>query len=1013
MKNLTEISIKRPVTSLMIFISFLVIGSIASKLLPLEFFPDISYPGVYVELPYPASTPEEVEQQITRPVEEVLSTIPDVEFMRSSSSENQAGIFVRFAMGVNTDLKTVQVKEKIEGIRHLLPDDFRRYRINRFSAQDSPVLQVRISSKRDLKNAYDLLERNIKQRLERIDGVSQVTLYGVEKREVQIELIPERIAQYGIDIQSLVAQLQNSNFSISAGKVTQQGKRYMVRPVGQLQNAEEIGNIILNKSNVRLKHIADISYKQPKVQYGRHLDQTYAVGLDIFKESGANTVQVVEDAMAEIDRIKSKSEMRGINLYVMSNLADGIISSLSELLNSGLLGAIFSVIVLYMFLRQFSTTIMVTLAVPFSLIVTLACLYFLDMSLNILSMTGLMLAVGMLVDNAVVVTENIHRHRLTGKNPVQSAIDAVKEVGMAVTAGTLTSIIVFLPNIVTKTDMLAVQLKHVAVSICISLAASLLISITIIPLISTKLKFGEKEKKEAKWIIWLSEKYGKTLGYLARRKWVATGLILFIVGTAVIPFQFTKVDMFDRAESREVRLIFRMNGTYVLDKVEKEISRVEEALYAHQDELEIESVYTYYTPGQAQSTIKLIEGDEVDKSVDEIKERIKEILPKIAIAEIVFDWNDMGGQEATQIHLIGESTRELTVLAEEAVRRLSQIDGLGEVRSEASAGNEEVRLVIDRERSRAYGISSQQVAQTVSSVMRGQQMRSLRTDNGEIDVRLSFREEDRTDINDLKKIMLRAPGQDQPVQLASIARFEVGPGPREIVREDRSTSLSVTAEMKDLDMNEAKKQIKTVMDQINYPAGYGWSYGRSFRESEQVMNSMLRNMLLGLALIYLIMSALFESTLYPASIITSILFAVIGVFWFFFFTGTTFSLMAMIGILVLMGIVVNNGIVLIDHVNNLRADGWDRTKAIVQAGQDRMRPILMTAGTTVLGLVPLCLGNTQIGGDGPPYFPMARAIVGGLIFSTVVTLIVLPTIYVFLDDLKNWSRMVWKRSALK
>jgi HAE1 family hydrophobic/amphiphilic exporter-1 len=219
--------------------------------------------------------------------------------------------------------------------------------------------------------------------------------------------------------------------------------------------------------------------------------------------------------------------------------------------------------------------------------------------------------------------------------------------------------------------------------------------------------------------------------------------------------------------------------------------------------------------------------------------------------------------------------------------------------------------------------------------------------------------------------------------------------------------------MKDLDMNEAKKQIKTVMDQINYPAGYGWSYGRSFRESEQVMNSMLRNMLLGLALIYLIMSALFESTLYPASIITSILFAVIGVFWFFFFTGTTFSLMAMIGILVLMGIVVNNGIVLIDHVNNLRADGWDRTKAIVQAGQDRMRPILMTAGTTVLGLVPLCLGNTQIGGDGPPYFPMARAIVGGLIFSTVVTLIVLPTIYVFLDDLKNWSRMVWKRSALK
>jgi HAE1 family hydrophobic/amphiphilic exporter-1 len=471
--------------------------------------------------------------------------------------------------------------------------------------------------------------------------------------------------------------------------------------------------------------------------------------------------------------------------------------------------------------------------------------------------------------------------------------------------------------------------------------------------------------------------------------------------------KFTNIDMFPSSESRELYLHYNLNDTYTLKTVEQSVSKVEQYLYDNKKKFEIDAVYSYFEPGNATSTILLTDDDAAEKDVKTIKKEIAENLPKLPIGKPSFEYRDRTGGDKLRVFVIGESSEVLTSLANEVVRRLRNVPGLADVRSEAETGTEEVQVIVDRERARSMNVSSEQVADLISNSMRGVNLRRVRGEHGETDVVLALRESDRKNLDDLMKLPVSI-GNDKSVKLATLADYRISTGPRTIQRENRQTSLGITINLDDLTMDEAQQRIFPIMDQINYPAGYGWSQGRSFQEDQDAMDEMLVNMFLAMFLIYLVMASLFESVLFPSSIITSIFFGVVGVFWFFFITGTTFSFMAMIGILILMGIVVNNGIVLIDHIHQLRLSGMHRLEAIVKGGKDRMRPILMTAGTTVLGLLPLCFGTTQIGGDGPPYFPMARAIVGGLTFSTLVTLIMLPAIYLILDDIKRWGNRVWQ-----
>ncbi|MCH7980195.1 MAG: efflux RND transporter permease subunit [Proteobacteria bacterium] len=1005
----TEIALRRPVTTVVIFVALALVGLIASRLLPLEKYPDIEFPGIFIQIPYAGSTPEEIERLITRPVEEALATLSGVERMFSRSSSDQAEIFLQFEWDQSMGAKGIEARAKVDGIRDQLPADIRRILVFTGSLGDQPVLQLRISSDRDLSNSYELLDRMLKRRLERIEGVSQVQLHGVDAREIRILMRSDSLAAYGIDIETVRQLLISSNFAVSAGRLTTGDQRLSVRPRGEFSSVEEIRNLVINVEGLRLRDIADVELRTPDRNYGRHLDQDYAIGVAISKSTGANLVDVTDRVIAEVEEIAKLPQMSGINIFLLDNQGDAVRDSLSDLLSAGLLGGLLAIIVLYLFLRQVSTTLIVIASIPFSLLITLGALYFAGMSLNILSMMGLMLAVGMLVDNAVVVTESVFRHRNEDReNPFKATMKGVHEVGLAIIAGTATTIVVFAPIIFgVKTDIM-VFLTQVAITIIVALLASLVIAQTLVPMLAARVALPPPPKPGAL-MDRLTKRYVRSLSWeLKHPFWTGFGIVLIcIIGIAPMAAGLVKFDMFPQDVGRRLFMPYHIEGQHSLERVEENVHTIESYLYANQEEFNIRSVYSYYDQGRAESTILLTAEEDATLSTKEIIERIEKDLPAIAIGKPSFQFEQQGGGEGFSLQISGDSTLVLNELSIGIIRALSTVPGLKDVGSDAESGDLEVRVIIDRDRAALVGMTAAGIAQSISIAIRGEELREFRGDFGEVAVRLAFREDDKQSIDQLIDMPLYTP-DGRRITLGSVASVHIGNSPDTIRRTDRQTALILNANLEeDVSLDDVKPQIESMMAQFDLPPGYSWKFGRGFETSDETQAMMLTNILLGIACIFLVMAALFESLLLPFSIILgSIVFSIFGVFLFFAATGTTFSFMAMIGIMILIGVVVNNGIVLVDHINNLRQQGIARNQAIVIAGQDRLRPILMTVATTIVGLAPLALGTTQVGGDGPPYYPMARAIIGGLAFSTLVSLLVVPALYIYFDNLAAWGRKV-------
>jgi HAE1 family hydrophobic/amphiphilic exporter-1 len=1009
--KLTEISLNRPVTVCMFFACMTIVGIMGARQLPLEFLPDIEFPGLQVVVPYRNSTPEEVERRITRPVEEALATLSGIERMESTSRDDGAEIQIRFKIGEDMAVKGVEARDKIDAIRAGLPADVERVNVFKFAATDIPMLTFRISAERDLQNGYDMLERNLKRRLERIEGVSRVDLYGVEKKEIRIELAADRIAAHGVDVRALGETLRKANFALAAGDVLESGRRYYVKPEGKFASLEDVQSFVIGAQGLRLGDIATIRYTQPRQTYERHLNQRYAIGLNVFKEAGANLVQTSDRVMAEVADIKQLPEMAGVELILFDDQATSVRTSLRDLVEAGLIGALMSLFVLYLFLRDWRTTFIVAISAPLALVMTLAAMFFLGISLNILSLMGLMLSVGMLVDNAVVVNEAIFKARGEHpENPVAATLGGVNNVGLAVTLGTLTTSIVFLPMVFGAQDEITLYLQHVAVTICISVAASLLVAITLIPQLTTRIR--TTVPGDSGWMRRFSERYVRVLEWTLHHRGKTWLFIVVTLFSVAVPFAVgMKVDMFPQEGNTRLFMDYRMNGVYPLDKVRESVNAIEVWLVAHKEELEIEQVYSYFDIGRALTLVYLKDKEERAKTPQEIQEAIRKGLPKIPIGEPSFEGGRGGGAEQLAVQVFGESSERLRDIANDVVALLRQVPGLKDVRVNAGATGWEMRVRVDRDKARLHGLSSQQVAEVVAGAMRGTTLRPYRSPTGEIEMVLELRREDRTDIDALRQLpLLTATGQR--ISLDAVAELSIGDVPGDIRREDRRTALKILFNTADkVTAEDARQRVSEFMAQLQFPPGYSWGFGKAFQDDQEALQTMTVNMLLALACIYIVMAALFESVLAPSAIITGIFFSFIGVFWFFLFTGTTLSFMALIGMLVLMGVVVNNGIVLIDHVHQLREAGLPRERALIQGSRDRLRPILMTAGSTILAMIPLAVGQTTIGGDGPPYFPMARAVIGGLLFATVVSLVVLPTIYISLEDVGHWGRRVFRRAA--
>jgi HAE1 family hydrophobic/amphiphilic exporter-1 len=1009
----TRIALTRPVTTLMIALAALAVGVISSQLLRLEAMPDVDFPGMRVVIPYPGSTPEEMEQLVVRPVEEALATLSGIEEIRATAEADQAQFTVLFGWDQDPETAAFEVRTKIDSIRPQLPEAADRVLMFSFSSSDQPVIVIRIAADQDLTSQYDDLEKFLKRPLERLDGVARVELEGVQPRELRVLVDPDRLAAYGVNVQDLRTLLERANFSVSAGEITENDRRFTVRPVGEFRSITDVRNLLV-RGGVRLSDVAQVQMVAPELPIGRHIDGRPAVGIDVFKSTQANVVDVVDRVLAEVEKAREAPQLQGVDILVVGNQAESIRQALRELRNAGLIGAGLSFLMLLLFLRHLPTTLIVSLAVPASLLVTLGAMYFMGFTLNILTMMGMLLAIGMLVDNSVVITESIFRHRqMQPDQPIEATVTGVREVGIATLAGTFSTIIVFLPLVFGEDNEMSLYLVHVAVPIVVAMLASLVVAQTLIPMLAARMSppppvsetslFGRLQRRYTGTLAWAMD-HPKTMGLIT--------LLLLLSPVPLFVLKLAKVDPFPQEASRTLFLPYHLDGSYPMDRVEQAVNRIEAYIEENKERFDIETYYSLWLTDEAYTRLYLKPKDEATVSASDVMDLFIKDLPEIIIGKPSFSFDQgAAGSSSFSMQLSGESTERLADISREVALRLSTVPGLEAVRSEAGTGEEEVQVIVNRDRAAQFGLTTEQVALTVAGAMRGDRLPELRGSDREITMRLAFRENDRQSVEDLAKVPITLPDGTR-TELGAVADFVVRPSDRSIERINRLTTVVVSANLAEgTTMDEARERVEPVMKDYPLPPGYSWKFGRGFEQNDEAVQTMAQNMLLAVVLIFLVMASLFESTLYPLSIITSILFAIVGSIWFLALTGTTITMMAMIGFMILIGVVVNIGIVLIAHVIDLRQSGMPRREAILQAGRDRLRPILMTVVTTLLGMLPLAIGDAQVGGsgEGPAYHPMARAIMGGLGFSALVSLLIVPMFYVWFDDLNEWRRRVFGR----
>lgn len=1019
--SIAELSIRRPVTAIMFFVSLFVVGLIAAVRLPLEAFPEVSPPFIFVQIPYTGSTPEEVERTVLRPVEEAMSTMSGIKRMDSEARADGANVFMQFSdWERDVAIAASEARERIDAIRSELPDDLQRYFVLKFSTTDQPILRVRLASDtQNLTGAYEMIDREFKRRLERIPGVARVDISGAPPNEVEVAIDPSRLTAHNIALNELTQTLQAANFSVSAGQIEDGGRRLRVQPVGELTDLQQLRDLVINRNGLRLGDIADVRLKPARMDYGRRLDGHPAVGIDVFKERNANLVEVAKNAMAEVRAIQNEPELQGVQVKIIEDQGENVTSSLLELAEAGGIGLVLSIAVLFFFLRHWPSTLMVTLAIPICFVMTLGFMYFAGVTLNILSMMGLLLAVGMLVDNAVVVVESIYQEREKNPgNPRLASILGTRHVAIALSAGTLCHCIVFVPNLFGDRNFLSIYMAQIAITISVSLLASWLVAVSLIPMLSARMKTPPAVNTTTGVIPRMQRAYARFLRWTLENRGKSVLGIVMIIAVSIVPMMLTKTNMFGGEEGKEVNLFYQWSGSYTKEQMSEEVLRVEQFLDANRDKYHITQIYSWYSEVGGAGTMVTFDEEKVEDTKP-LVDAIGKALPKSARATVgVGDNGGPGGGGApgqkVQVFLVGDSTQVLADLGKDIVPILAKRKELRDVRVDIGDTNSELRVRVDRERAAAFGFSAQEVSRFVGLALRGAPLRDFRRGETEVPVWVRFAGADQYGVDDIESFTVRAP-DGRSVPLLAMVDVEVKPAATAIRRANRQTTLTIQAGLPDkVTMPDARKAIEETLEAISFPAGYSYTFeGGGFQDESDAMKQMLFNLVIALVLIYIVMASVFESLLFPSAIMSGVLFSVFGVYWLFWLTGTEFNIMAFIGILVLMGVVVNNGIVMIEHINNLRRRGLSRTDALVEGSKERLRPILMTMGTAILAMVPIAVGGTQMGGDGPAYYPMARAIAGGLAFSTLVSLLFLPTIYALLDDLRAGTARVIRRARGK
>lgn len=1010
---LPALSVHRPVMVSMVFLALCVLGLIAWARIPLEMMPGrFELNQMWVWVPYADSTPQENQTTLARPIEEQLATIEGLKSISSSSSSGSASFELTFHRSIGMDSAYNSVVDRMERAMVELPDDVQRYWVYRWNPADEPVLWAGIRMPEEVEDPYRLVNEVISQRLMRVPGVGKVDAWGADPKRVFIDFSLPAVQQNGLNLGEVLGKLGGDNFQLPSGRVSDRGQLRYVRSLARYEDLDVLRRTPI-KPGITLQDIAQVSYRLDPSPHINRIDGSEGAALAISKESDANTVATADAIKEAMEALNSDPRLEGAALFSFFDQGSIIRDSVDNLLMTALTGGGCAVVVLFAFLRRWRLTLLIAASIPFTLLMTVTALYFTGGSLNLLSLMGLMLAVGMVVDNAIVVVEAIQARLQEGDSPAKAAVEGASEVGMAITLSTMTTMVVFLPVILMSEDAnFSFFMGELGFPVVFALAASLVVALFFTPLGTTLLK--EKDAAfEPAWVSWLAERYrGWLRRVLTRRTDTLVGVVLLSLLTFMVPFK--AVGCRDAAEGNINDFVVRYeipgDFTYpereeVVDAYEGWVNEHREAwgVRVHRSRLSATSTtgrtYVYLEEEPAPQAL----------SREQVLEEAERTLPTLPGVTASIGWQDGAEGEKRQVNLVltGEDTETLAELGDEVQRRIRAVPGvLGVSAGIEEDGGRELRLVVDRQATSRTGITARSIGQTVGFALRGTSLPPWTESGKEVEVFARFRAEDRYDASRLLDFPMFSPATFSVVPLRSLVSSEIAPGLGTIRRQERITSWPLVVDLdQGVDAETGREQIMAALDDLQLPRGYEINAGGGpdFEMEEDDARNMA--LVLSIVFVFLIMGVLFESLLLPLSIISTIPMALFGVYWTLYLTRTPLDAMGGVGLVILIGVVVNNGIVLIDLVTRLRADGLPRTEALVEAGRRRLRPILMTALTTIFGLLPMAMGTATF--VGIPYAPMGRVVAGGLVAGTLLTLFFVPYLYSVLDDMRDSGRRWW------
>ncbi len=1035
---LPRISLNRPVSVVVCLAALLLLGVIAYFHLPVELFPSGFTPTfLYVDIKYNHrnASPQEAERQIARPLEEQLRTVKGIKRVRTYSASYGVSAPIEFWHDTEMVLAYNQVVDRLERLRSELPEDARdQVRVFKFDAGSWGIMWVGVSIDMSVSDPYQFLKRHVQRRLERVKGVGRVDFWGVYENEVTIELSHESLMSRGVDAGAVVQSLRSNSLVHSAGHVREDGRRILVRSLARYGSLDEVGEILIpaRQGYVRLGDISDVGYGVPERFWYQRIDGRDAVSIGIYQESGANTVEVSERVVAALREIESDSlRDEKIAFDVFYDEGEYIRNSIQNLETTALWGGLFAAIVLQFFFRSLLMTAIVTLSIPLCVMISIAALYFLGWSLNVLTVMGLIVGVGMVVDNAIVILENIYRMRGKGLPAGEAAISGAGEVGLAITVATLTTVVVFLPLMLMSGNVqLTFFLARIGLPVVVALFGSLFVALIFIP--QATLRFGGSKVKSDPAIVQRAcQHYVRMLNWTLTHRHDAFVIALVLLGSITIPIYGLRRGDSDGSMLNDFRVDFRFPKKYNIQAASDTLAEVEEYLEARRETYGIEAVRVWFriTHGTIHvflkktnepwwmatyGSVRTLLGIPLQRhlSRNEVIEDIKRHLPQFAGVRVAVRRNSRsggGGDDFTvSLNVYGDDVDVLAVLSREVEGRLRRIPSVLSVDSDLERAREEVQVIIDRDRAQKMGLVAQDVGRSIGFAFQGALLPYFRSfGNREIRVRLYSGKTDQRTLQHLKRLTFPSKRGEQ-VPLLDFATLNVDQGRGAISRVDGKTRLQVQAYSAIEDFKELYEEVDRAMKGLEMPRGYTWDKGERYSRLRDEDHSMYFAAVMAVTCVFLLMGVLFESFVLPFSVLFSIPFAFLGAYWALFLTGTPMQTLAMVGLVVLIGVVVNNAIVLVDMVNRERTLGMGRTAAIMKAGANRFRPIVMTTSTTVFGLLPMALGSSKVMGQA--YAPMGLAIVGGFLFSTVPVLLLVPLLYTLLDDLRL-AAMVWTGGA--